>query len=240
MFDGNFRPEVEAKLRPVGHQIKKSGITADHLTTLGLVIALGAATAIALGSFKLAFLLVVLTGIPDLLDGAVAKASGTAGPRGAFFDSVIDRVTDALLFGAVAVYYSRENPGLVWLPVLVMASASWVSYLRAKAEALGFDARGGLIERAERFILFCLGLLFPFILAWVRRHGGAQPRDLCPALRQSVASSIEYAAGKVSCQDASSFPASRHHDLRTLGRPCRGASPSRRNPASLVALGLLR
>lgn len=167
MFDGNFRPEVEAKLRPVGHQIKKSGITADHLTTLGLVMALGAATAIALGSFKLAFLLVVLTGIPDLLDGAVAKASGTAGPRGAFFDSVIDRVTDALLFGAVAVYYSRENPGLVWLPVLVMASASWVSYLRAKAEALGFDARGGLIERAERFILFCLGLLFPFILAWV-------------------------------------------------------------------------
>ena len=167
MFDGNFRPEVEAKLRPVGHQIKKTGITADHLTTLGLVMALGAATAIALGSFKLAFLLVVLTGIPDLLDGAVAKASGTAGPRGAFFDSVIDRVTDALLFGAVAVYYSRENPGLVWLPVLVMASASWVSYLRAKAEALGFDARGGLIERAERFILFCLGLLFPFILAWV-------------------------------------------------------------------------
>ena len=167
MFDGNFRPEVEAKLRPVGHQIKKSGITADHLTTLGYVNALGAAPAIALGSFKLAFLLVVLTGIPDLLDGAVAKASGTAGPRGAFFDSVIDRVTDALLFGAVAVYYSRENPGLVWLPVLVMASASWVSYLRAKAEALGFDARGGLIERAERFILFCLGLLFPFILAWV-------------------------------------------------------------------------
>jgi CDP-diacylglycerol--glycerol-3-phosphate 3-phosphatidyltransferase len=167
MFDGNFRPEVEAKLRPVGQQIKKSGITADHLTTLGLVMAIGAAAAIALGSFKLAFLLVILTGIPDLLDGAVAKASGTAGPRGAFFDSVIDRVTDGLLFGAVAVYYSRENPGLVWLPVLVMASASWVSYLRAKAEALGFDARGGLVERAERFILFCFGLLFPFTLVWV-------------------------------------------------------------------------
>lgn len=167
MFDGNFRPEVEAKLRPVGQQLKRSGIRADHLTATGLVMAVAAAVAIAAGSFRLAFLLVVLTGIPDLLDGAVAKASGTAGPRGAFFDSVVDRVTDGLLFGAVAVYFARSNPELVVLPVAVLASASWVSYIRAKADALGFDARGGLVERAERFILFAFGLLFPFTLTWV-------------------------------------------------------------------------
>lgn len=167
MFDGNFRPEVEAKLQPVGQQIKKSGITADHLTSAGLVMAIAAAVAIALGRYQIGFVLVVLTGIPDLLDGAVAKASGTAGPRGAFFDSVIDRVTDALLFGAVAVQFSQTRPNQVWLPVLVLASAGWVSYIRAKADALGFDARGGLVERAERFILFCFGLLFPPLLVWV-------------------------------------------------------------------------
>lgn len=167
MFDGNFRPEVEAKLRPVGHQLKKSGIRADHLTIAGLVMAVAASVALALGQFHLAFLLVILTGIPDLLDGAVAKASGTAGPRGAFFDSVVDRITDALLFGAVAIHFSQSRPNMVWLPVAVMATAGWVSYLRAKAEALGFDARGGLIERAERFILFLFGLLFPFTLVWV-------------------------------------------------------------------------
>ena len=61
MFDGNFRPEVEAKLRPVGHQLKKSGIRADHLTVAGLVMAIAASVALAMGSFHLAFLLVIRT-----------------------------------------------------------------------------------------------------------------------------------------------------------------------------------
>ncbi|MEZ5383070.1 MAG: CDP-alcohol phosphatidyltransferase family protein [Microthrixaceae bacterium] len=164
MFDGNFRPQVEAKLKPVGHQIKRTGITADHLTLAGLVMAVGAAVVISIGWWHLGLLLVVLTGVPDLLDGAVAKASGTAGPRGAFFDSVVDRVTDALLFGAVAVNFSQSRPNWVWLPVAVLASASWVSYVRAKAESLGFDARGGLVERAERFIIFLVALLFPVLM----------------------------------------------------------------------------
>lgn len=164
MFDGNFRPQFEAKLKPVGHQIKRTGITADHLTIMGLVMAVGAAVVIGFGWWHVGLLLVVLTGIPDLLDGAVAKASGTAGPRGAFFDSTVDRVTDALLFGAVAVYYSFNQPSWVWLPVAVLASASWVSYIRAKAESLGFDARGGLVERAERFIIFLVALLFPVLM----------------------------------------------------------------------------
>ena len=164
MFDGNFRPQVEAKLKPVGHQIKRTGITADHLTIAGLVMAVAAAVVISLGWWHLGLLLVVLTGVPDLLDGAVAKASGTAGPRGAFFDSVVDRVTDALLFGAVAVNFSQTRPNWVWLPVAVLASASWVSYIRAKAESLGFDARGGLVERAERFVIFLVALLFPVLM----------------------------------------------------------------------------
>ncbi|MBK6502805.1 MAG: CDP-alcohol phosphatidyltransferase family protein [Candidatus Microthrix sp.] len=81
MFDGNFRPQVEAKLKPVGHQIKRTGITADHLTIAGLVMAVAAAVVISLGWWHLGLLLVVLTGVPDLLDGAVAKASGTAAPE---------------------------------------------------------------------------------------------------------------------------------------------------------------
>src|SRR4030081_3066341 len=104
MFDKRLRPSVEQKLRPVGANLRKSGIKADHLTLLGMLMAVGAAVAIANGALRAGFLLLALTAVPDVLDGAVAKASGTASPRGAFFDSVADRVTDALLLGGVGGY----------------------------------------------------------------------------------------------------------------------------------------
>jgi CDP-diacylglycerol--glycerol-3-phosphate 3-phosphatidyltransferase len=165
MFDKRLRPSVEKSLRPVGDNLKRTGITADHLTLLGIVMAFGATVAIANGAFQLGLLLLVLTAVPDVLDGAVAKASGTASPRGAFFDSVADRVTDALLFGGVAWYLAGEHGGrIAVLPMAVLAASMLISYERAKAESLGFDARGGLMERAERVILLALGLLFPTLL----------------------------------------------------------------------------
>lgn len=166
MFDGNFRSQIEAGLKPVGNSIKKLGITADMITATGIVIGVGAAIAIGAGALNLGLLLLVLTGVPDLIDGAVAKAWGTSSQRGAFFDSVSDRVTDGLLFGGVTWYLAATDgrPWVVLLPVACYVTASWVSYIRAKADALGFDARGGLVERAERLILLALGLLFSGIL----------------------------------------------------------------------------
>src|SRR6476620_11529338 len=102
MFDKRLRPSVEQRLRPVGVNRQRSGISADHLTMLGIPMPVGAAVAIGAGALRLGFVLLVLTAVPDVLDGAVAKASGTATPRGAFFDSVADRITDALLLGGVA------------------------------------------------------------------------------------------------------------------------------------------
>jgi CDP-diacylglycerol--glycerol-3-phosphate 3-phosphatidyltransferase len=165
MFDKRLRPSVEKSLRPVGDNLKRTGITADHLTLLGVVMASGTTVAIATGAFQLALLLLVLTAVPDVLDGAVAKASGTASPRGAFFDSVADRLTDALLFGGVAWYLAGEHGGhIAVLPLAVVGTSMLISYERAKAESLGFDARGGLMERAERLILLAFGLLFPTLL----------------------------------------------------------------------------
>ena len=165
MLDGRFRTNIEKGLRPIGANLGKSGISADHLTALGVVMAGAAAVAIGFGNFPLGLLFLVLTGVPDVLDGAVAKASGTASPRGAFFDSVSDRVSDALLFGGVAWYFAANDPGLtVMLPVAVLAASMLISYERARAEALGFNAKGGIMERAERMILLGLGLLFPVLL----------------------------------------------------------------------------
>lgn len=165
MFDGRWRSSFEAGLKPVGANIRKVGITADHLTAAGVTIAAAASVAIANGALRAGLLLLVLCALPDLLDGAVAKASGTAGPRGAFFDSVMDRITDALLLGGVAWYLASTNPGrIAVLPLAVLAASMLISYERAKAEALGLDARGGLMERAERIIALGVGLLFDSIL----------------------------------------------------------------------------
>jgi len=165
MFDGHFRANAEQKLKPVGAQLRRTGISADNLTLLGIVMAVGAAVAIGAGALRLGLLLLVLTALPDVLDGAVAKASGTASPRGAFFDSVSDRFTDALLLGGVAWYLSTTHPGRVAvLPMAVLAASMLISYERAKAESLGFDARGGLMERAERLIALGIGLLFSHLL----------------------------------------------------------------------------
>ncbi|HEY7072023.1 MAG TPA: CDP-alcohol phosphatidyltransferase family protein [Acidimicrobiales bacterium] len=171
MFDGRWRSSFEKGMRPLGAQIRRTGITANHLTVTGLVMAVAAAVTIANGWLRAGLLLLVLTAVPDVLDGAVAKASGTASPRGAFFDSVVDRVSDALLLGGVAWYLASTQPGrIAVLPFAVLAASMLISYERAKAEALGFDARGGLMERAERLAFLAFGLLFESLLVpvlWV-------------------------------------------------------------------------
>lgn len=165
MFDGKFRTPVDKAVKPMGTALRKTGMTPDHLTLIGLLIGVGAAVAIGAGYLRLGLLLVVLAALPDLLDGALAKASDSASQRGAFFDSTVDRVTDSLLLGGIAWYLaSEESPHMSLLPFAVMAVSSVISYQRAKAESLGIDAKGGLMERAERIIAMCLGLLVPVLL----------------------------------------------------------------------------
>lgn len=165
MFDGNFRTNVDKVLDPIGIGLSRIGITANALTLAGIIISAIGALIIGQGNLFLGFIFLILTGLPDALDGAVAKASGTSSVRGAFFDSVSDRVTDIFLFSGIAWYLASNEPGrIMMLPVAVMGSAMLISYQRAKAESLGFDAKGGIMERAERFIVLALGLLFSDIL----------------------------------------------------------------------------
>ncbi|MCU1374121.1 MAG: phosphatidylinositol synthase [Actinomycetia bacterium] len=165
MLDGRWRTDIERRLKPVGANLRKTGVTADRLTATGLVMAVACAVAIGNGALRAGVLLLLLTALPDALDGAVAKASGTASPRGAFFDSVADRVSDALLLGGVAWYLTSSRGGHAgMLPLAVLAASMLISYERAKAEALGYDARGGLMERAERTVALGFGLLFDSLL----------------------------------------------------------------------------
>lgn len=165
MFDGRWRTGVDRVTTPMAATMRRTGITADHLTGAGLV--LGAATAVAIGSGRLGLglALLVAAALLDLFDGPVAKAAGTSGPRGAFFDSVSDRVTDALVLGGIGWYLaSSSSPHMALLPFAVLGSSALISYERAKAESLGYGAKGGLMERAERIIAICFGLLVSALL----------------------------------------------------------------------------
>ena len=165
MFDGKFRVPVDKAVKPIGNGLRRTGLTPDHLTVMGLLVSVGAAIAIGAGQLLLGLGLVILGAVPDLLDGALAKASNSASQRGAFFDSTIDRLSDALLLGGIAWYLaSTESAHMSILPFAVMAMSATISYMRAKAESLGLNAKGGLMERAERIIAICLGLLIPVLL----------------------------------------------------------------------------
>jgi len=171
LFDGRWRAGVDRGTKPLGTALQRTGITANQLTAVGLVVALAAAWAIGSGHLLVGLVLVVGAAVPDLLDGPVAKASGTTSRRGAFLDSVTDRVTDALLLGGVAWYLgSTRGPHAPLLAFAVFGAASLVSYERSKAESLGFQAKGGLMERAERIVALSIGLLVPVLLVpalWV-------------------------------------------------------------------------
>jgi CDP-diacylglycerol--glycerol-3-phosphate 3-phosphatidyltransferase len=159
MFDGRWRDAVDRSTKPIWSAHHRRGITADVLTATGLISASATAVAVASGHLHIAIILLILTGMHDLLDGPVAKAAGTASVRGAFFDSVTDRVADAVLMGGVAWYLIGRHEGhLAVLPLAVLGVTALVSYERAKAESLGLSAKGGLMERAERMIL--LGVAF--------------------------------------------------------------------------------
>jgi CDP-diacylglycerol---glycerol-3-phosphate 3-phosphatidyltransferase len=171
MFDGRWRDAVDRSTGPVGSALHRRGITADVLTATGLISATATAATVASGHLHIAIALLILTGLHDLLDGPVAKAAGTASVRGAFFDSVTDRVADALLMGGVSWYLIGRHEGhLALLPLAVLGVTALVSYERAKAESLGLSAKGGLMERAERMILLGVAFLdsaFVIPVLWV-------------------------------------------------------------------------
>lgn len=173
MIDG--RRDRAAQAQPVGESpglrlgiggcLVRLGVSADLVTAAGVLLAAVNAVLIGLGELYVACGLLIAGGLMDTLDGVVAKAAGTASPRGAFLDSVADRVADALLLGGLAWYLAvGKHPREALLPVAILAVGSVISYERAKAESLGFSAKGGLMERAERLIVFGLAMLVHVVM----------------------------------------------------------------------------
>ena len=165
MFDGYLRDPVNKLAEPVGVVLQKTGVSANGLTTFGIAAAIATAWAVGTGRLLLGLGLLVLTGLCDLLDGPVAKAAGKSSTQGAFYDSVADRLTDVLLLSGIAWHLNSSRSGNIYfLAVAIMAVSLLISYQRAKAESLGLQGKGGIMERAERFIVLGAGLLFEVLL----------------------------------------------------------------------------
>ena len=164
MLDSLGRKYSEKVTAPIGEALYKIGISADALTVVGLFVAIATGFAVASGHHLLAAVGVAVAGIPDLLDGAIARASGKVNSRGQFLDSLFDRISDAALFvGAVWFYAHHEQAALAAVAAAAMAVSLLISYARAIASAIGFDAKVGIMERAERLIVFGISLAFGYL-----------------------------------------------------------------------------
>ncbi len=145
--------------------LARTGVSANAVTTLGFLVTVSAGVAFFFGKIQTGGLLVLLGGVLDVVDGAVARAGGQASKFGSFYDSTLDRASEVVVFLGVFSLYSGMQPDLgepwmVYVVALAMAGSLLVSYTRAKAEALGVDCKVGLMQRAERIILLGGAALF--------------------------------------------------------------------------------
>ncbi|MDD3622970.1 MAG: CDP-alcohol phosphatidyltransferase family protein [Methanofollis sp.] len=163
MIDGWMREKTEGILSRVGAVIGKTGVTPNMLTVTGLVVTVGAAALIAVGHLMAAGVVLAFGGLFDALDGAVARANGQVSRFGAFFDSVLDRYAEAVLFGGVFLYCAGDETTQV-LTFAALVGSLMVSYTRARAEGLDVECRTGLFTRLERMLVLIIGLLTGFLV----------------------------------------------------------------------------
>jgi len=157
MISRKYKAAFGELVQPLNLALHRLRISADHLTLAGIVFGALAAVAFAEGRLPLGGLFLVLAGAADMLDGSLARASGSASRFGSFIDSVADRATDVLILGGLAWHFRTTTELAVTLAAI--GGSFLVSYAKARAEGLGIACDVGLMERPERMILLIAGAL---------------------------------------------------------------------------------
>jgi CDP-diacylglycerol--glycerol-3-phosphate 3-phosphatidyltransferase len=156
MLGIHARPQINRAVEPVARRLAAIGITPDALTIIGTVgVAGGALGFYPRGHFFLGTIVITAFVFSDMLDGAVARVTGTSGPWGAFLDSTLDRIGDGAVFGALALWYAGDGHSQTLCAVALYDLVAGVvtSYAKARAESLGMTANVGIAERSERLIV---------------------------------------------------------------------------------------
>jgi CDP-diacylglycerol--glycerol-3-phosphate 3-phosphatidyltransferase len=172
---------------PVANWLVRRGVHPNTITAVGTLCTLAGGVIYGTGHIRTGGFFLSATALFDVLDGTVARRSNKSSTFGAFLDSTLDRLADGALLGGLAVFYAL-NPVHRNVPMMVVCLAGLIgafltSYIRARAEALGVDAKVGLVQRPERFVLlsapqaifglvlngWVLGLIIVFltVTAWI-------------------------------------------------------------------------
>ena len=163
------RTQAGVILMPIARVMARLGIHPNTVTLVGFLLQVGVGVVFSLGHLVLGGWLLLVVAPVDALDGALARALDQQSLLGAFLDSTFDRLSDAALILGITVHYLRQGEHLeVVLLLISLVAALMVSYTRARAEALGFPCRVGLLTRLERIALIAalsaVGL--PIVMIW--------------------------------------------------------------------------
>src|SRR5258705_3752383 len=143
---------------PLARLLISSGVHPNPITTVGTVVVVGSGWASATGGMRLGGLLVLISGILDLLDGQVARKGGKMTTFGAFYDSTLDRIGEGAVFAGLIFYFltgplpADMKPRAIAAGLVALVASFLVSYTRARAEALGVENKVGIAPRAERIL----------------------------------------------------------------------------------------
>jgi len=145
-------------LSPIVKLAMKLNLSPNAITLIGLIITLLASYFYAKGYFRIAGLILLLAGLCDAIDGEVARKASKVSKFGAFFDSTIDRFEEFFVFGGILFYYSmvRQDILLSIVVYLILLGSIMTSYIRARAEGIGFSPTSGPMDRPGRYIYIVL------------------------------------------------------------------------------------
>ena len=168
MFTARFQEWVRGAARRLVPVLRLLGLTPNALTVLGLVVSVASAVLVALGSLTIGGIVLLLASGFDILDGALARVTGRVHRYGAFLDSTTDRYAECFIYIALLYYFLAHTHSSVepMLVTVALTGSLLVSYVRARAQSLGFASHGGLLARPERVVITVVGLVFTPALYW--------------------------------------------------------------------------
>jgi len=140
---------------PLGNLLLRLGVSPNTVTLVGTIgVVVGAVVFFPQGKLLVGVIVITCFVFSDMIDGYMARASGRVSPFGAFWDSTLDRIGDAAIFGGLAMYYvgPGDNDWFAALAIYCLSMGSVTSYARARAESLGMQAKVGIAERADRLV----------------------------------------------------------------------------------------
>ncbi|HVH66218.1 MAG TPA: CDP-alcohol phosphatidyltransferase family protein [Candidatus Acidoferrum sp.] len=160
MFTQKFQAWVRRWAERVVGSFRDSPITPNMLTLFGLFITAVGALLVAVGQLLIGGIVLAFAGFFDIFDGALARASGKVYRYGAFLDSTVDRYSEGVVYLGILIYFLNHHDGLRPIIVLIALAGSYlVSYVRARAQSLGFTCDVGILARPERVVIIVAGLI---------------------------------------------------------------------------------